>query len=290
MSEEQVIAIESAADAATQARAEQMGWIPPARYKGEADRFVDAEAYIERGEVVVPILKANLKKTEAKLAELTRNQTETAQALEKANKALEEINLRNSVATQKAVERAKAEVKAELAKASEAGDHEAVAELTEQMVELNQAPPPKETKAAEPPAPRAPAVDPVVSAWVAGGNEWFGKDRRKTALMMAIVSEWKEAGDARTGAELLNAAKIEMLRERGEVERSQQVDKVGEGGRNGSEGEARSNGRKSYNALPADAKRACDDFVREFVGPKKQYKDAAAARQGYADLYFEQGA
>ena len=62
-------------------------------------------------------------------------------------------------------------------------------------------------------------------------------------------------------------------------------DKV-EGARNGSGDEPRSGGRKSYAALPADAKVACDAEARRFVGEGKKYKSAADWRARYAEIYF----
>ena len=52
---EEAVAVESKADAETQAKAEKLGWIPPERFKGDPERFVDADAYIERGEIA-PLL------------------------------------------------------------------------------------------------------------------------------------------------------------------------------------------------------------------------------------------
>lgn len=275
--------IESAADAETQKRAEKMGWIPPDRYTGPAERFVDAAEFIERGETVLPIIKARLAEERETTKQLNARLAAAEEAIAKSTKALEEIELRNSVATQKAVEAAKAQVKAELAKASEAGDHEAVAELTEQMVELNNAPPPKEK---EPPKTETPpGVDPVTKAWIEDGNEWFVKDRRRSALAIAIATEMRDAGDKRVGLPFLNSIKEEVFKTLPTREAAEHVDKVDGGGRNGSEGDSRG-GKKGYAALPADAKAACDADARQFVGPGKKYKDLATWRADYANIYF----
>jgi len=44
---------------------------------------------------------------------------------------------------------------------------------------------------------------------------------------------------------------------------------------------------KSYAALPAEAKAACDAEVNRFVGPGKKYQTADAWRARYAEIYFE---
>ena len=57
MSEQAEVVVESAAAPEVQAEAEKLGWIPATRYKGDAERFVDADEFIKRGETVLPIVK-----------------------------------------------------------------------------------------------------------------------------------------------------------------------------------------------------------------------------------------
>jgi hypothetical protein len=280
------VLIESAADEATQKQAEQDGWIPPSRYKGAAEDFVDAEEFIKRGETVLPIVKKKLESTRAELAAVNARATATEQALAKATAAIAEINERHTVATQRAVEAAKREVKAQLEQASAAGDHAAVAELTQQMVDLKDAVgeakvETKEVKK-EPPA-FVPTPDMI--AWNAE-NPWFGTDRRKTAFMLGIAEDMRVAGDKRIGREFFDAALEEMNTALG-VTKRQTVDKTESGGRGGSANEVRTGGgKKGFASLPAEAKAACVADERQFVGPDKKYKTAAEWHSKYADLYF----
>lgn len=276
--------IESAASPEVQAQAEAMGWIPASRYKGDPERFVDADAFIERGETVLPIVKAQNKKLQDQVSELTRNQIETKQALDRATKALEEIEERNTVATQKAVEQAIAQTKAALAQATTDGDHEAAAELTDKLVELRSAPAKVEKEEAKV-LPKV-EIDPEQKEWQ-DANTWFGTDQRRTALALGIAAEFRQAGDKSVGKVFLNKVKAEMLKTLGEDGGGES--KV-EGGRNGSEQETRTSGKKGYTSLPADAKAACDADAKRFVGEGKRYKDVTAWRNRYAELYFSEGA
>ena len=95
-----------------------MGWIPPTRYKGDPTRYIDAEAFLERGETVMPILKENNKKLQTELSALRESSAKQAAALAAAEDAIEQIEERHSVETQKAVERARADVKRQLAVSS----------------------------------------------------------------------------------------------------------------------------------------------------------------------------
>lgn len=283
MSEDAVM-IESAAPPEVQAEAEKMGWIPPARYKGDSERFVDADTFLERGETVLPIVKKQLALTRAELDSVRRQSVDQAAALRQAQEAIEQIEERHSVATQKAVENARRELKSQLAQASANGDHEAVAELTDQMTQLKEA----ETVAKEEKkvAPVDTPPPPEVVAWNAE-NPWFGTDKRKTAFFLGIAQDLREKGDTRLGAAFFNAALAEMEAELGGGKQAR-TDKV-EGGRSGGAGEERSAPRgKSYASLPADAKAACDADLRRFVGENKRYKTAAEWRGRFAELYFSE--
>lgn len=275
--------VESVATAEAQAAAEKMGWIPPARFRGDPERFIDADQYIERGETVLPIVKEHNKRLQAELEALRGESSKTAQALVAAQEAIEQIELRHSVATQRAVERARAEVKEQLALASEAGDHRGVAELTDQLTQLNKA----EEKAEEKPKVAAPAkfVPPADLAEWNEENPWFGKDKRKTALALGIAQELREGGERSTGRAFFDLVKEEVDKTLGGKEAPPRSDKV-EGARNGGSEEGRGSSRKGYASLPADAKAQCDTDARQFVGPGKRYKTQDEWRKSYAELYF----
>lgn len=282
MSEEAVV-IESAASAEVQAEAEKMGWIPPARYRGEPERFVDADTFLERGETVLPIVKKQL----ATERETTRQQSvqigELGKQLKAAQDAIADIEERHTVATQKAVERARADLKLSLERASEAGDHAAVAQITEQMTDLATAVKEKETPKKEEVKREEYKPDPELVAWNAE-NDWFGpKDRKRTALALATAEDMRADGDKRQGRDFFEAVKDEVFKLM--PLRSAASDKV-EGARHSADGDTRTAAKKSYASLPADAKRQCEEEARQFVGDGKRYKTKAEWQAKYADLYF----
>lgn len=291
MSEEFVPIVESKAAPEIQARAEKMGWIPPSRFKGDPERFVDADSYIERGETILPIVKEHNRRLESELASVRAEARATAEALKAAQTAIEEIEERHTVATQKAVEEARAQVKAQLAAASEAGDHIGVAELTDQLTKLNQAedaagPQKKEPRAAEPQAFTPP---PEMVEWNKE-NPWFGKDRRKTALALGIAQELRDAGETAQGRAFFDKVAEELEQTLGKPLREEPPASKVEGARSFGEGGGGRSGGKGFESLPADAKAACDADARRFVGPGKKYKDVTAWRKRYAEIYYEQGA
>ena len=284
MSEEQDVVEEafvSEASAEQQAEAEKMGWIPATRYKGPKEKFVDAVEYIERGEKVLPIIKEHNKRLQTQIAHMSAQQQSTAVALADAQKAIAEMEERHTVATQKAVEKARVELKTQLAAASEAGDHVGVAEITDQLTKMtSDESEKKEARAATPP----PFVKPPDQIGWEADNPWFGKDRKRTALALAHAQELREQGDTTSGRAFFDKLSEEVDKVMAPKELEQRFDKVG-GARNGGSSDDRPASRNGYSSLPADAKRACDDDAKRFVGPGKQYKDLVSWRNRYAELY-----
>lgn len=275
--------IESKASPEVQAEAEKMGWIPPSRYKGDAERFVDADAYIERGQTILPIVQATNRRLTEQLTAQERQLKATQDALAQAQKAIDEIEERHTVATQRAVENARAEVKAQLARASEAGDHAGVAELTEQLVELN-------TKVPEEPVKKATtspkAADTTIPADLAEWNKenpWFGTDKRRTSLALGIAQELRDSGVSSTGRAFYDQVKAELEAMLPPTARS----KV-EGDSSSNSHTPAASGAKGFAALPADAKAACNADARNFVGNGKKYKTLAEWQSRYAELYFQE--
>ena len=285
MAEQEAEVLESKATAEQQAQAEKMGWIPPTRFKGDTERFVDADEYIKRGETVLPIVKEHNRRLEGEVGTLRAENAKLAAAVAASETAIARIEERHTVETQKAIELARKEVKAQLAQASEAGDHAAVAELTEQLVDMKDAeaaaaPIKVEKKAAEPEKYVPPAE---LEEWTRKVG-WFGVDKKKTAIALAAAQELREAGETATGTAFFRKVEDEVDKIFTPNREEARGDKV-EGGRNGSDSETRVRNKKGYAALPAEAKAMCDQEGKRFIGPGKMYKTQAEQREGWAAIY-----
>lgn len=281
MSDVEAPVVESQQPIEVQREAEKMGWIPPTRFKGDPSRFVDADIYIKRGEEVLPIVKEQNKRLHTELDSLKRESQATAHALKAAQDAIAQMEERHTVATQKAVDDARRQVKAQLAAASEAGDYEGVAELTEQLTKMAVTEPTAAKAPAPAPEPQfTPPADLV--EWNAE-NPWFGTNKRKTALALAVAQELREQGETSSGRTFYDKVLAEVDKELGVQQ--PRGDKV-EGAR-GSDGGNASGGRgKTYAALPSDARAACDADAKRFVGADKKYKTINDWRARYAEIYF----
>ncbi len=132
-----------------------------------------------------------------------------------------------------------------------------------------------------------PVVDQDLLAWQKD-NEWYGKDRRRTALALGIAQEMREGGNKDQGRKFYDAVADEVDRVLNPPKDPPAGDKVG-GGRHGGDDDGgagnRGGAKQGYASLPADAKAACDADLKKFVGPDKKYKDAAAYRANWASIY-----
>jgi hypothetical protein len=278
MSEVDTPTVESAQPIEVQREAERMGWIPPTRFKGDPSRFVDADTYIKRGEEVLPIVKEQNKRLHNELDSLKRESQATAHALKAAQDAIAQMEERHTVATQKAVEDARRQVKAQLAAASEAGDHEGVAELTEQLTKMAVTEP--VTAKAQAPAPEPVFTPPADLVEWNAENPWFGTNKRKTALALAVAQELREQGETSNGRSFYDKVLAEVDKELGVQQ--PRGDKV-EGAR-GSDGGGQARG-KTYASMPSEARAACDADAKRFVGEGKKYKTINDWRNRYAEIY-----
>lgn len=228
-------------------KARKMGWTPKEEFKGDPEKWRDAAEFVERGENMLPIVKATVKKQERQIAELERTIKEFADY--------------HSKTEQRAYEKAFKELKAKQIEAVAAGDAKAFAEVDAEMAALHK-------EAAEKPKINVPGQgnDPVYDEW-AGRNKWLeDKALEKEAEAQAIYL--RERGDKRTGAEFLDAVKERVKKE--------YPDKFENPRRNSAqsvEGAASvaKKGGKTYADLPADAKAACDRFVAKKLLTKEAY-------------------
>jgi len=276
------VVIESRATPEQRVAAERMGWIPETRYKGKPEDFVDAPEYLRRGEEVLPIVKKQNERLHQELAGVRNENASIRQALAQATAAIEDLKEIHSVETQKAVEQARRDIKAQLAEASREGDHQGVAELTDQLTKLNDAKAEaKETPVVTPPPPPM-RVRPDVLEWNRD-NPWFGQDKPRTALLLGCCEELRAEGSTLSGREFFEAAAERANRLLAPPK--QEIDKV-EGARNsGEEGSSIPRGQ-SFAALPKEARDECDKQAADFVGKGKRYPTKEAWRNRYAQLYF----
>jgi len=277
------------------AEACEMGWRPKDEFQGDADHWVDADVYVEKGRHVMPILKAT---NERLRGDLTRTNTELAdirRALAASQETIQAIERYHQDDVKQKVEKARADLKAQLVAAKKDGNVESEVELTDQLTQLNDAERldtarRNEEDVDEEPRRAAPpdlTKDPIYIQWKQD-NPWFGTDEDKTAIANNVSIKLRLNGNTKVGRAFLDDVALETSKRIARLSGDRAPGKVeaGRGGAGGNTGA--SAGSKTYQDLPADAKKACDDFARDLVGPGRRHKDMDSWRKSYVEQYFRE--
>lgn len=225
-------------------RAMAMGWTPKAQFKGDPERWVDAETFIKRGEEFLPFLKANNKRLE--------------QALERANRDIKMLSEHHSKTAQREYQRAMNDIQARLDDAAANGDVQGVRDATDELVELS-----KEVAPAKP--AKDDETDQIFEDWKAE-NPWYGKDTAMTAAANAIGNELFNAGitGKAQATEVTKRIKAEFPHKFENPNRRSAA--AVEGG-----GASRAKASKTRSDLPADARAFMDRMVKQGLMTEAQY-------------------
>lgn len=272
-----------------EAKATELGWVPQDQFRGDPEKWVDAETFVKRGEELVPLLKATTRRQSEELATLKSQLKETRESLNAATEAIEALKETTSKAALDKVREHERSLKRELVNAREEGDIEREEEVREKLQETREAikasqVPQKTVKTAaadEEPAKPNPTDDPHFSKWLSN-NPWFTKDKRKTALALGIADDLRDKGVNTYGEEFYSRLDQEMNEMLGIKDPREAVGKVEEGGRH----TASSRNGKTFADLPDEAKAACERVADKVVGKNRAYKDMDSWRKAYADQYY----
>lgn len=237
--------------------AEVLGWVPKEKFRGNEDDWIDADVFVKRGKEINPILRKN---NEMLLGKLNAKDSEIAEI----KAAVEEFKKFHAETEDRAYKRALAELKLAKKEAMEDGDHESVIELDDKIADL------KESKKAviseEPEKNNQP--DLVYLSWERE-NQWVVDDTSLAAAAEQAAELLRIRGDKSIGKEFLNRV--------GEKVKEAYPEKFGNPNRD-RESSVESNspsssksGKKTYSDLPAEAKSACDRFVKQGLMTQADY-------------------
>lgn len=180
-----------AAEAATEARAREMGWKPLAEYRGPPGRWQPAADFIARGENILPIVRdANRRLTE-KVGKLEGEMSGMRSTVDEQLKIIKDLRDMGQRADQRGYDRAMAELKTKQRQARANGDVEAFAQLVEQAEALassHTAAAVVAEPAARPQAPRPPQATVAVQEFIRD-NRWFNTDKLLADTMTSFHNE-----------------------------------------------------------------------------------------------------
>ena len=219
------------------------GWTPKDEFRGDPAKWVDAETFVKRADEVMPFLQKQNKALKRDIDDLKRT--------------LKQFGEFASKAEERAYKQALADIEARHSEAVETGDTAAAKRAMADMRTLD-----KEFQAEKPadePEDDTPARKAELAEWVEKTG-WYGTDEQRTkyadmqADLMGPANEW--AGGQKAWLAELTAR----------TERKFADPKPNAANPGGARPGARGNGARGYNDLPADAKRACDRFVKNIPG------------------------
>jgi hypothetical protein len=241
--------VEVAEPTESEAKARRQGWRPKDEYRGPEDKWVDADAFLKRSDEELPVMRERLKKQDRDLADLKGTVAKFAEHHAKVEKI--------------AYERAMAEVKKQRREALAIGDADGFEQAEERLAEL------KEVKPAATQKEAAAEVAPEVKAWVEK-NTWFDPKTTMGKYAMAAHDEIMRDNPDMPITEQLDAVAKEVKQRF--PEKFANAKRSAPPAVEGATTVASGKGSKSYANLPAEAKAACDKFLKQgLIKSKEDY-------------------
>jgi hypothetical protein len=246
---EQQVDAEAPEPTESEAKARRQGWRPKDEYRGPEDKWVDADAFLKRSDEELPVMRERLRKQDRDLADLKGTVAKFAEHHARVEKV--------------AYERAMAEVKKQRREALAIGDADGFEAAEERLAEL------KEVKPAATQKEAAKEIAPEVQTWVEA-NPWFQTDARLAKYAEQVCGELQSEDPTRELSDILKEVAREV---KGRFpEKFANAKRAAPPAVEGAGVVAAGKGSKTYQALPPDAKKACDDFIRKgLIKSKDEY-------------------
>ena len=261
-------------DIQTQKEARIFGWVPKEEFRGSDDDWVDAEVFVKRGKEINPILRKNNELLMKKLDEKAKEIDSIKASVEEFKKFQKESFERKTAEYEISI----AELKSKKREAIAEGNGDAVVDIDDQIDSLKEAQreakAEAKTKAEVPPTAQASIPDdPELQSWL-GRNQWFGPDTEMTDVANGLGASVRRQFPHLTGRDFLDKLDDKVKeyfphKFTGNKSKGSAVDSSGSVRGSGS------SGKKSYDNLPADAKQACDRFIKNgWIKSKQEYIDS----------------
>lgn len=274
-------------DPQVEKQAREMGWCPQEDWKGSPDKWVDAQEFVDRGEQILPILRANNRRLNDDLLTMRQQNDRLSQELDATRSIVQNLEKHFNESTARQLAEQRKALKAELRDAVEDRDVDRELEVREQLDQLSEAEKAAKDKQEEnkknlKPTPKQtstdPDIDPDFTEWKKE-NPWFGEDKKRTKAVIRAAEDLRDDGDTSKGIEFYNKA---LERAEPKQERTP-VDKVSSGSHGGGGG---GGGPKGWSSLPQEAKDACLADAETFVGEGKLCKNLDEWKKYYLNTYF----
>lgn len=242
----------------SEVKARRLGWLPQEEFQGNPEQWRDADSFLKRGEEIHGFMKADIEKLHTTVAQRDRE-------LQELRASMEEFRKFHNETAERAYKRAIDELKQLKAEAVNQGDGSRVVELDDEIAQLKEAqkkPVIEEKKAA--PAPSREYED-----WLPQ-NRWFVEDAELNQLAESFGEVLMLKHPELKGKAFLDEITKRVKRAAPEKFENPNRNFAAVSG-NGDNRPAAKKTKKSYEALPDEAKRECDNFVRKGWLTQEQY-------------------
>jgi hypothetical protein len=246
----------------SETKARRLGWVPKEEFRGDPDKHRSAEDFLKRGEEILPILQRDNKRLHENFGKVEKQLKETQETLQTYSEFAKK-------AAEREYKKSLRELEAKLDAAIELADVSQARQLRKEIAELDggdPAPKPKPEPVGEPDAPK---VDPEVASWIEQ-NDWFNRSASLRTYAVEEFGELEKRYPGKTKTELLAEVKqrtVDRFPDKFGINPKREgaasvASPTGDSGR-------RKTG-KTYDDLPAEAKKACDKYVRTIPGYTKE--------------------
>ena len=230
------------------------GWVPQDEWKGPAEKWTDAQTFVENGEKITGIAVAKARKLETTVETLQSRisdmESTKAEFVEHNRRALEKERAEKAALIEQLEEQQVAAINE--------GDGQAYLNIKKKIEEVQTEPEPQ------------PGEQPWARDWAAE-NKWYAEDVALRGAANEVAQELRRQGFPDTGRNFMDEVSRrvkEALPEKFENPNRKRGITNGEGTKTD---ETAPVSERSYEALDSEAKAACDRFVAEGLMTKEEY-------------------
>lgn len=251
--------------------ARAQGWVPKEEFRGKETDWIEAEVFVQRGREINPILRKNNERIQKELDKAKKD-------LEELRIGVEEFKKFQKEATERKVanyEKELSELREQKKQAISSGDGELAVQLDDQMDAVKEARAAAKEEVKEVPKKEEAPVNPKIEAWVEK-NSWYKTNKVMSTTTNAIAEEVRAIYPFYTEDQFLEELdkRLEETFTPEKLGRKQKVKNPMDSGTTTSTSAPTGKGKNTYESLPADAKEACDTFLKQgIIKSKQEYVD-----------------
>lgn len=230
------------------------GWRPQEEWKGDPEKWVTAETFVERGEKIAGILKSKVDRLASEVQHLKQS---NAKFGEYHKKTIERERLESEQKIQA--------LETMLSEAVDAGDGKTFTRVNRELSNLKQNIPVEQPEF---------SIDPIEAQWLTD-NPWYNNDPQLRAMADGVSNAVDLEGFmGQSRLDEITRRVKETFPDKFDNPNRKREPTVGDGSPQVEEPVK----AKSYKNLPKDAKEACDGFV----------KDGFMTKEDYVEQYFSE--